>query len=262
VVDFTVTATVNGVATVITFTETATAQPGAAVEGAGFSTTLALAPGGISSLFGSGMSSGTEQAAVIPLPTTLAINTSLKVVTSTTTLTAPLYYASPSQINFQLPFEIAGPTVSLILSTGGVDSAPLAINVADTSPGIFITNSASGAGAVLHGLTNAPVNSSNPAKPGEIIVVYCAGLGAVTPAVLSGSPPSNTTNSTANANVTATIGGTSATVQFAGLAPSFVGLYQVNMVVPATTTAGSAVNVIVTANNRASNTATIPVAAN
>ena len=56
------------------------------------------------------------------------------------------------------------------------------------------------------------------------------------------------------------IGGASAAVQFAGLAPGFVGLYQVNMVVPTTVTAGSAVQIVVTANSRTSNTATIPVA--
>jgi uncharacterized protein (TIGR03437 family) len=256
--NFTVTAAVNGLPNIV-FTETATSQLGAAVEGAGFAVGAALAPGGISSLFGVGMASSTEQAAVIPLPTKLATNTSLNVVTSTATLSAPLYYVSPTQINFQLPYEISGTSVSLVLTTGGVSSTPLAINVADTSPGIFA--STTGVAAALHGLTNLSLTSASPAKPGEIIVVYCAGLGAVTPAVLSGTAVApGGANSTANATVTAMIGGASAAVQFAGLAPGFVGLYQVNMVVPTTVTAGSAVQIVVTANSRTSNTATIPVA--
>jgi len=257
--NFTVTAAVSGLTPVV-FTETTTSQLNAAVEGAGFTVGQALAPGGISSLFGSGLAASTEQAAVIPLPTTLATNTSLNVVTSTATLSAPLFYVSPTQINFQLPFEIGNVgSVSLVLTTGGVSSSPLSVGVAPTSPGIFA--STTGAAAALHGLTNTSITAASPASPGEIIVVYCAGLGAVTPTVLSGTaaPPAGPVSNTNN-TVTATIGGTSAVVQFAGLAPGYVGLYQVNMVVPATVAASATVPIVVTVNNVSSKTATIPVA--
>jgi len=258
--NFTVTAAVSGLTPVV-FTETTTSQLNAAVEGAGFTVGAALAPGGISSLFGAGLASSTEQAAVIPLPTTLATNTSMNVVTSTATLSAPLFYVSPTQINFQMPFEIGNATsVSLVLTTGGVSSSPLVVGVAPTAPGIFA--STTGVAAALHGLTNTSITPASPAKPGEIIVVYCAGLGAVSPSVLSGTaaPPAGP-NSTANANVTASIGGTSAAVQFAGLAPGYVGLYQVNMVIPTTVAASATVPIVVTANNLTSKMATIPVAA-
>lgn len=258
---FTVTASVSGLPPIV-FSLTSRPKMSAVVEGAGFAAGVPVAPGGISSLFGSGLAAGTEQAGVIPLPTTLASGTSLKVVTSSTTLSAPLFYASPTQVNFQLPFEVTGTSVSLILTSGGVDSTTLGVNVADTAPGIFIVNTVTAQGAVLHGLTYQPVTAANPAKPGEVISIYCAGLGAVTPPVLSGTAtPNSGTTSNVNARVTATVGSLNATVEFAGLAPGFVGLYQVNIDVPAAVTPGSAVSVVIAANGRSSNTATIPVAA-
>jgi PAS domain S-box-containing protein len=74
--------------------------------------------------------------------------------------------------------------------------------------------------------------SSKPATAGDALVIYCAGLGAVNPAVPDGtaapsSPLANTVNP-----VTVTVGGQSAQVFYSGLAPGFVGLYQVNVIVP------------------------------
>ena len=63
-------------------------------------------------------------------------------------------------------------------------------------------------------------------------VAYVTGLGAVTPPVPTGAAAPDDVLSYANATVTATIGGVPADVLFAGLAPKFIGLGQVNVLIP------------------------------
>jgi len=85
------------------------------------------------------------------------------------------------------------------------------------------------------------VDQNHPISAGDAIVIYCAGLGPVSPPVEAGtaapsSPPAQTTNP-----VTVTIGGKTAQVFFSGLVGGFAGLYQVNANVPKGITAGDAV---------------------
>lgn len=86
----------------------------------------------------------------------------------------------------------------------------------------------------LHpGGTPALNTASNPASAGDALEIYCTGLGPVSPSVIAGTPASSTTLSYTGNTVTATVGGKNAQVLFAGLAPGYVGLYQVNVTVPA-----------------------------
>ena len=87
-----------------------------------------------------------------------------------------------------------------------------------------------------------------------MLVIYCAGLGPVAPAVKSGYPAPSSILSRAKAPVAVTIGGQPAQVQFAGLAPGFAGLYQVNAVVPGGVTPGSQVPVVVSVAGASSST--------
>jgi uncharacterized protein (TIGR03437 family) len=90
------------------------------------------------------------------------------------------------------------------------------------------------------------VTPSAPAQAGDVLVIYCAGLGVTNQPVADGaaspgSPPTQT-----QAPVTVSIGGQNANVLFAGLTPTLVGLYQVNVVMPAGVTPGNAVPVLLT----------------
>ena len=103
------------------------------------------------------------------------------------------------------------------------------------------------------------VDKSNPAPPGSIIQIYCTGLGAVTnqPPTGSQSPGSPLAETTTTPAVS--IGGVQATVLFSGLAPGYVGLYQVNALVPKESGVGSAVPVAILMGGATSNTVTIAV---
>ena len=87
------------------------------------------------------------------------------------------------------------------------------------------------------------------AGPGEIIVIYCTGLGAVT-ADQGGL-------SRANATVTAIVNGIELPVTYAGLTPDFTGLYQVNVAIPAATPPGSGIFLTLKQGGQVSNTVNI-----
>ena len=98
---------------------------------------------------------------------------------------------------------------------------------------------------ITNGITNALITASNPAQAGDIVTMYANGLGAVNPPVPSGTPaPLEGPLSQTVFTLTVTIGGKNAAVQFAGLAPGYPDLYQVNATVPPGVPAGSAAVVL------------------
>jgi uncharacterized protein (TIGR03437 family) len=102
------------------------------------------------------------------------------------------------------------------------------------------------------------VNSaSSPASAGSVASVYVTGLGTVSPQVASGAPAPSGSVANTNASVSVTIGTATAQTQFAGLAPGFAGLYQVNFVVPSLPAGQYAMKVA--AGDAVSNVATIAV---
>src|SRR6476646_3958370 len=103
------------------------------------------------------------------------------------------------------------------------------VPLATYSPGIF---------AVTDG-ANLPISASNPAKRGGRMVIYANGLGTVDSPQTSGEPASSTGLVRTNAAPTVTIGARSATVDFSGLTPGIVGLYQVNVSIPTDAPAGT-----------------------
>jgi uncharacterized protein (TIGR03437 family) len=188
-----------------------------------------VAPGQIISIFGQNFTAATSaNATVIPLPTQLSPqNTSV----TACGVSVPLYNVFPGQINAQLPLECPTTgTVTAAVTTGG-QTGTQTFTVAVASPGIFTANgSGAGDGVILHA-DNSLVSSTRPATAGETVVIYATGLGTTKPAFATGAA-ANMANNTVMP-VTVTIGGQPATVTYAGLTQSLVGLYQVNAVVPA-----------------------------
>ena len=108
-----------------------------------------------------------------------------------------------------------------------VNGAPSNIQFATVqpySPGIF---------AVTHASSGTLVDGNNPATVGERLVIYANGLGPVNGPMVTGQPASSTALEPTTVQATAKMNGTTATVEFSGLTPGFIGLYQVNLIVPA-----------------------------
>jgi uncharacterized protein (TIGR03437 family) len=115
-----------------------------------------------------------------------------------------------------------------------------------------------GQGAILD-TSYSLVHSSNPAiASSTILQIYCTGLGAVTNQPPSGSPPGDQLSQTTT-TPTVTVGGAQAQVLFSGLAPGSVGEYQVDALVPAGSSKGAAVPVVIVIGGTTSNTVTIAV---
>ena len=216
----------------------------------------AITPGAIVAIFGMDLASDTEEATAVPLPTTLG-DTSV----TFDGVAAPLFFVSGMQINAQVPFELmagAG-TVTVQVTRGSKTSEAQPIGIAVASPGIFTLNRrGTGTGIILHAVDFQPVSESNPAQPGEFLLIYCTGLGPVQPEVPSGQAapvaPLAETLHTPLVN----IAGIPAQVTFSGLAPRFVGLYQVNVLVPEVPSGTQPLEIII--NNVPGNTdVTIPV---
>jgi uncharacterized protein (TIGR03437 family) len=240
-------------------------QPAAANNSAGMVNAASYVPtvaaGSIASVLGSNLSPVQAFASTIPLPTTLAL-TSFQIGGRA----APLFFVSPSQVNLQIPWELAGQSQASVLATvGAVLSNQQAVSLAPFAPGIFtLSGAGSSQGTVVIGgtpLFAAPpsVPGSRPVHPGEFILIYCTGLGAVSNQPATGMVAQASPVSVTIATPTVTIGGIVAHVSFSGLAPGAVGLYQVNVQVPVGAPAGDAVPVILSIGGVTSNTVTIAV---
>jgi len=181
-------------------------------------------PGGAHTVFGSYLASSTQTAATHPLPTSLA-GTSVLV----NGIAAPLYFVSPSQINFQMPSATAPGSVPIVVMTNAGSSSGLTSTVTPVQPGLFV-NPNLRAKALNQDLTlHTP---QTPIGAGGFVLLYLTGMGPTTPAVADGQPAPTNPLAVLSGSVSATVGGLPATVQFAGLAPGFAGLTQVNVQIP------------------------------
>jgi len=229
--------------------------PGALVDAASYLISAPVAPGELISIFGSNFAVQPSSAPGTPLPSSLA---GTSVLLGGVPL--PLLYSSAGQINAQVPFELSVNTQHQVLvSNGGSLSVPAQITVAAAQPGIFAVNQqGTGQGIILNADQTHLTQAGTPAKRGDIVVMYCSGLGQVTPAVADGAPAPIPAATTVNP-VTVQIGGANAQVQFSGLTPGFAGLYQINAVVPQGSATGNAVPVTVTVAGQTSNVVTMAI---
>jgi uncharacterized protein (TIGR03437 family) len=202
---------------------------GGVVNAASF--TAQVSPGSLATIFGKNFTGTLLSAgASLPLPASLG-----GISVTVNGKTAPVLYVNTSQINFQIPWETSTGTAAIVVSSGGIASPAVNVTVVAAAPGLFVQ----GSHAIVQNFPDFSLNSSgNPAKVGSTIIAYFTGGGKVSPAVADGAAAGDNPVSTVVSSVTATIGGQSATVSSASLAPGFVGLWQANITVPTVATAG------------------------
>ncbi len=215
--------------------------------------TKPVAPGGLVSLFGTQLSTMSQSANALPLPTLLA--DSCLTVNGTP---IPMMYVSGSQINAQLPFSASGNATVVLRTPGGI-SQGLNLTIQPTAPSVFRSGTAgpqTGIPTIVRSANNTLVTPSNPIHQGDEIIIYATGLGTVSPTVADGAPGPSKPLAVTTFAPTVTIGGVNLRVDYSGLAPEMVGVYQINAKAVTKLPTGLSVPLII---NQGGATTTMPV---
>lgn len=195
-----------------------------AVANAASFSAAAISPGSLISLFGRNLAAITAGALLVPLPMSMA-DTSVTI----NGVPAPLLYESPGQINAQVPWEVSVGPATVVVRSRGTSSAAVNVTIQRAAPGIFTDQN--GIAAALN--ADGSVNSEDrPAAPGSVISVFFTGQGPVATSVDDGASPPSGTIVSVTSTASATIGGTPVEIDFAGLAPLYPGVAQINLKVP------------------------------
>jgi uncharacterized protein (TIGR03437 family) len=217
------------------------------LNGASFAPpTYPVSGGTILSLFGSGLAPAEQSAQSVPIPTSLA-----GVSVTVNGVLAPLFFVSATQINLQTPYATAGGTARIVVNNNNVLSNEVRVPVAATSPGIFSVNRNGIGPAIITHADFSLVTPVDPALPGETVVIFLTGLGAVNPPIADGAqgPSAEPFSRVTDPNLLVEFGREAGGIQFAGAAPCCVGLYQINVDVPTTVVVGPAVPVAIQTTN-------------
>ena len=219
----------------------------------------AIAPGAFIAIYGADFGATTSVASAYPFPALLG---GTQVLLGGEPL--PLYFTSAGQIDAIVPYDIAPNSMQqVIVQNGAAVSEPQMVAVGAAQPGVFTQNqSGSGPGSILGqkaGGVAALNTAANPASAGDYLLIYCTGLGTVSPGVPAGAAAPYSALSYTDNTVTVTVGGIDAPVKFSGLAPGYAGLYQVNAVVPSGLAAGPGVPVVVTVAGASSAPVTVAI---
>lgn len=188
-----------------------------------------LAPGSYISIYGTDLADATAVFSTPSLPVSLA-SVAVSFDGGGLSLPGHIHYVSPGQVNVQIPWEFQGQaSVQMKVTVRDYLSSFLyTVPLATYSPGVF-------------GVVDSSTGAIGSAKRGNTVLIFMNGLGPVSNTPASGDPAPGPPQALAATAVTptVTIGGSNAPVYFSGMAPGFVGLYQVNATIPADAPTGS-----------------------
>ncbi|MBZ5617568.1 MAG: hypothetical protein LAQ69_02365 [Acidobacteriia bacterium] len=192
--------------------------------------TSLVAPGSLIAVFGANLNPTNIATSEIPLPT--AIGESCLTVNGSA---IPMLFASPGQINAQLPLHIDGRVAMTLYTPGGV-SGDYYLNVMPVAPAIFHGGTAgplTDIPVVIKASNQQLVTPSNPIHSNDQIWIYATGLGSTAPEVAAGNPAPSAPPALTVLAPEVQLGGVPLAVGFAGLAPGQVGVYLINARAPA-----------------------------
>ncbi len=189
---------------------------------------LELAPRMIVAIYGTQMTSATVTAGGSPLT---------------------LFYTSTTQIDALLPDSASGLTPITVQNSAGKNTVNIYVDTA--APAIFTQDSSgTGPASALKASDQSLVTADNPLHPGDAVELYATGLGLTT---------SSNGFDVAVEQPTVTVGGIACPVSFAGAAPGYEGLDQINCTIPAGAASSSSAPVRITSGDRTSNAATLAI---
>ena len=218
-----------------------------------------VAPGSLVSIYGAKLAATSASAASLPLPTSLAGASASITDASGVQTPLPLFYAGPSQINAEIPESASlGPAVITIDTPSGPVSSPVVLN--PVAPAVFAANQSGTAVAAAMLVTN----QSNGLQ--TVVDIFNSPCGAgscegIPLDVSSGQSAlelfgTGIQNRGSLSDVTVTIGNQTLAASYAGPAPGFTGLDQVNVLLPANLAGSGTVNITVVVAGAASNVVT------
>ena len=196
--------------------------------------TTGISSGELLTLNGSNLGpAATAYAFTTPLPTTLG---GVQVLLNGHA--APILAAGATQIIIQVPFHLTTATALIQVSYKGTQSNTIAALVNTTTPGVFTIPNGGVSRASARHLNGTLVTTANPAKIGETISVYLSGLGDLTTNVADGGVGPTVTPAKPSSTIAFFVGGIAATPSFLALAPGLVGIYLVQLPIPAGVSSG------------------------
>jgi len=215
-----------------------------------------VSPGSLVTIRGSNLALP-AQAEATPLPRSLG---GICVTANGTPI--PLITTAPTQIEAQLPRELPPGRITLTVRSTrlGVSSPGVQVTVTSTGPGMFSMDIGDGQqrATLFHAVDGALVIPDYPADRDEVVVLYATGLGPVDSFVPSGEVNPSEPLAITTETIQVTIGGLPYPVLWSGLAPGFVGVYQINLYVPGDRIRGDDLPVVITAGPVSSDAASTP----
>ncbi len=193
-------------------------------------TVQALAPNTIGTIYGANLAFDTVAAGNNVIGGTLP-QTLDGVMVVVGGLIANLFFVSPTQINFLVPYDLTAGSVTLFVERQALSGPLVQIQLNSTAPGFFQFNKL----VIATHLNGSLLSAAAPGSGGEIIVLYIAGLGRVSPDTTSGKLANFAASIVAAAQTQVLLAGVpcpQSSILYVGLAPGFAGLYQINLVVP------------------------------
>ncbi len=225
----------------------------------------ALASEAIAAAFGANLATTTQAATAIPLPTSLAGTRVMVKDSAGAERPAPLFFVSPSQVNYQIPPETVTGAATVTVTSGDGSVATGTIQIATVAPGLFAAN-ANGQGVVAAVALRVRADGSQSFEP---IARFDAAQNRFVAIPIDLGPSADTVflipygtgirRRSSLMNVQATIGGASAPVEYAGPAPGFVGLDQLNVRLPRSLIGRGEVDVSLAVDGRAANTVQVNI---
>jgi uncharacterized protein (TIGR03437 family) len=204
--------------------------------------TLPVAPGGLISIYGQQMAPLNLATRETPLPTAIAES-----CLTVNGVAVPMLFVSPQQINGQLPFNVDGNAQMTLRTPGGI-SDNFNFGIQPAAPSIFRTGTAgpqTGLATITRADNGELVTPTNPVHQGDAITIWATGLGRTNPAIDSGMPAPSDPLPSAIIQPTLALGGVALDIQYAGLVPGSVGLYQINATVPRTVPLGLSIPLVI-----------------
>ncbi len=226
---------------------------------------VTLAPESIIAAFGNNLATTTVSATTVPLPTTLA-GTSVKVRDSFgNERLASLFFVSPTQVNYQIPVGTMNGAASIVIAASNGQASQTTVQIARVAPALFTANASGQGVAAAYALrikangsqTSEPVAQFDPAQSRYVARPIDLGeTGDLVYVILFGSGLRFRSSLMA---VSAQVGGTPAMVSYVGTQGDFVGLDQVNVLLPRSLIGRGEIDVVLTVDGQTANTVKISI---